>query len=141
MRLKKQTAKSSFIRVILISALYAVIGEIIFQLFYYHDDLLNHYDWMIYLLSLMYTVPVVLFFRDRYWYFGIFLLLFYVIFSFIFLFPFAVLIPLPDDNPAGGILAILVHGINVFCMVLGLVLGFLTNVLLYYWPKQLPPPA
>lgn len=135
MRIKKQTARSSFIWVILLSALYAIIGEIIFQIFYYHDYLLNHYDWFMILFSIIYTLPVVLFFRNRYWYFSIFIPIFYVIFSFIFLFPYSALFPLPDDNPAGGVLAILMHGINVFCIIIGVILGLLINVSLYYWSK------
>jgi len=135
MRIKKQTALSSFIRAILLGALYAIIGEIIFQTLYYHDYLLNHYDWFIILSSIMYTLPVVLFFRNCYWYFSRCILLFYGIFSFIFLFPFSALFPLPDDNPAGGLLFIMMHGINVICIVIGVILGLIINVTLYYWSK------
>lgn len=135
MRIKKQTAKTSFIWAILLGALYAIIGEIIFQILYYHDYLLNHYDWFITLSSIMYTLPVLLFFRNCYWYFSICILLFYVIFSFIFSSPFSALFPLPDDNPAGGLLFIMMHGINAICIVIGVILGLVVNVTLYYWSK------
>ncbi len=135
MKIKRQTANSSFIRVVLFSALYAIFGEIIFQIFYYHDYLLNNYHWWLISLSIMYTFPVVLFFRSRYWYFIIVMLPLYVIFSMILLFPSGALFPLPDDNPAGGILAFMIHGINLTSISIGGILGLLINVSLYYWSK------
>ncbi|KRE92172.1 hypothetical protein ASG89_33520 [Paenibacillus sp. Soil766] len=135
MRNKTKTAKSSLIWVILLSALYAIIGEIIFLLFYYHDYLLKHDESFMILLSIIYIIPVVLYFRSRYWYYSLFILLFYIVFSIVFLFLFSALFPLPDDNPAGGILAIIVHGINIISIVIGVFFGLLINLSLYYWLK------
>ena len=135
MKIQKQTARSSLAWVLLLSVLYSIIGEVIFQIFYYHDSLLNYYEWWVILLSVAYTSPIVLLFRNQFWYFSVFILFFYLIFSIIFMFIFGEVFPIIDDNPAGGILGIMIQGINIISFSLGTILGLLINLSIQYWMK------
>ncbi|AFH60642.1 hypothetical protein B2K_07900 [Paenibacillus mucilaginosus K02] len=137
MRRIKHTAKKTLIWATLLSAIYALIGEILFQIFYYHDDLLNLYVWFIIMLSIFYTLPVVNFFNNRYWYSIFVMLFFYFIFAILFLFIFGELFPITDDNPAGGILLIMIQCINFISIVIGITFGLLINLILHYRSRWL----
>ncbi|MGO4500087.1 hypothetical protein AB4114_29855 [Paenibacillus sp. 2RAB27] len=135
MKIQKRTARSALAWVVLLSALYSIIGEILFQTFYYHDKLLNYFEWWVILLSVAYTTPAVMLFRNRFWYFSVFILFFYVVFSIIFLFVFGAMFPITDDNPAGGILGIMIHGINIISFSSGTILGLLINISIHYYMR------
>jgi hypothetical protein len=119
--------------VIVLSALYAIIGEIIFQIMYYRDQLLGYLHWFVILLSAVYISPIVALFRNRFWYVSVLISFIYFVFVVIFLLVFAAHFPIPDDNTASGILMLMVQGMNIISIILGISCGLLVNLTIHNW--------
>lgn len=124
--------KNIFKSLILISALFSIIGEVffyLFYLFYYNDFSPEAYYCFIAVLSMGYTVPIVMYYRNKYWYMSFLILGFYVVFSFVLAFICGSLFPVAEGDLGAGFLFLLTQGSNLFCIGIGILLGLLINLI------------
>ncbi|MDB5054633.1 MAG: hypothetical protein JWM44_2683 [Bacilli bacterium] len=116
----------------LLSAIFAFIGHIYFQIIFYNDSYLK--DSSIYLitlaLTLIYSIPVILLCKNKYWFVSFVILILYFLFTLLFIPLFSGFLP-KEDNPGAGILIILIQGSNIISILLGLVLGHIVNLIRY----------
>ncbi|TQR41118.1 hypothetical protein [Paenibacillus popilliae] len=121
--------KNIFISLILISALFSIIGDVFFYLFYYNDFSPEVLYYFIAVLSMGYTVPIVLYYRNKFWYMSFLILGFYVVFSFVLAFICGILFPVAKGDLGAGILLLLIQGSNLFSIGIGILLGLLINLI------------
>ncbi|WP_188892332.1 hypothetical protein [Paenibacillus radicis (ex Gao et al. 2016)] len=99
---------------------------------YYSDAIFNNSYWIAAVLAALYAVPVVIWFRNRYWYFPLFIPVLWVPFVVItgFIFP-----RLPEGAMGGGMLLLFIHILNLGAVALGVALGMTVNAIMAAWRK------
>ncbi|MFF2092510.1 hypothetical protein [Paenibacillus sp. NPDC058174] len=129
---KKRSFRKATLIAVLASVIYALIGNTFFNMAYHNDAVFNNSYWIAGVLAVLYAVPVVIWFRNRYWYFPLFIPVLWVPFAVItgLLFP-----RLPEGAMGGGMLLLFIHILNLGAVGLGAALGMTVNGILAAWRK------
>ncbi|GGG85329.1 hypothetical protein GCM10010918_49100 [Paenibacillus radicis (ex Gao et al. 2016)] len=129
---KKRSFRRATLIAVLASVIYALIGNTFFNMAYYSDAIFNNSYWIAAVLAALYAVPVVIWFRNRYWYFPLFIPVLWVPFVVItgFIFP-----RLPEGAMGGGMLLLFIHILNLGAVALGVALGMTVNAIMAAWRK------
>lgn len=125
-----------FIYSISLSFIFGIVVEIQFYSIYYNDQLLNKIDWLIYIFSVIYSIPVFLIYKDKYWYISTLILFFTPIFWLLDSFIFGRVFPIRMDDLGGGLLGIFLLGINLIVILMGLILGMSARFILTRLKKK-----
>jgi len=121
--------------VVLLSVIYALAGNAFFYISYYNAGII---DWS-YLISafliMAFAAPIIRFFRNRHWYFPIFIFLFWIPFSVLFAFVLSKLLKLSLYDYDFGLLLVYFLVLNIMIIVLGITLGIVVNGVMVIWSK------
>lgn len=127
--------RRSTLYVVLMSVIYAIIGNTFFHMAYRSSAVIDQSYLIVAVLAVLYVIPVVLWFRSRYWYFPLFIPILWVPMTVISSFLFGILFPLPEEDMGGGLLLLFIHGLNLGSVLLGVALGMTANGLITAWRK------
>ncbi|GLX70080.1 hypothetical protein [Paenibacillus glycanilyticus] len=121
--------------VVLASVIYAVIGNTFFQLAYRYSAAIDEAYIVFALTSAVYALPVIYWFRRKYWYFALFIPVIWVPMLMITGYLMGLVFPLPEDDYGAGMLLLFIHGLNFAAVVLGVALGLTVNAAVAAWRK------
>lgn len=121
--------------VVLLSVIYAVIGNTFFQLAYRYSAAIDEAYLFFAITSAVYALPVIIWFRRKYWYFALFIPVIWVPMLIITGYLMGVLFPLPEDDYGAGMLLLFIHGLNLAAVILGVALGLTVNAAIAAWRK------
>lgn len=121
--------------VVLASVIYAVIGNTFFQLAYRYSAAIDEAYIVFAITSAVYALPVILWFRRKYWYFALFIPVIWVPMLVVTGYLMGLVFPLPEDDLGGGVLLLFVHGLNLAAVIIGVVLGLSVNAAIAAWRK------
>ncbi|SFF23001.1 hypothetical protein SAMN05216378_5585 [Paenibacillus catalpae] len=135
----KPSAKAGYSRaaffVVMVSVIYAVIGNTFFQLAYRYSAAIDEAYIVFAVTSAVYALPVIVWFRRRYWYFALFIPVIWVPMLVVTGYLMGLLFPLPEDDLGGGMLLLFVHGLNLGAVIIGVALGLTVNAAIAAWRK------
>ncbi|SEF94279.1 hypothetical protein [Paenibacillus sp. UNC499MF] len=115
---------------LLLSVLHGAGGELLFVCVYKYSAVMESLGLAVAVLTILYALPVVAWFRTKYWAVLVFLLVLSPLGCLLFLFIGGLLFPAAEDDLGAGILWFITTGINLLSVVLGTLLGGLTNLML-----------
>ncbi|WP_127497959.1 hypothetical protein [Paenibacillus glycanilyticus] len=121
--------------VVLLSVIYAVIGNTFFQLAYRYSAAIDEAYIVFAITSAVYALPVILCFRRKYWYFALFIPVIWVPMLMITGYLMGAVFPLPEDDYGAGMLLLFIHGLNLAAVILGVALGLTVNAAIAAWRK------
>ncbi|MUT65121.1 hypothetical protein GOM71_04155 [Paenibacillus sp. NEAU-GSW1] len=99
---------------------------------YYSEAVIANSYFIFAVMAVLFTVPVVVWFRSRYWYFPLFIPVLWVPFTIITMF----IIPgLPEDDMGGGMLALYIYFLMLGAVLLGSIIGMTINGAATAWKK------
>jgi|GEM_PF-6921351 hypothetical protein len=135
----KPMAKAGYGRaaffVMMISVIYALIGNTFFQLAYRYSAAIDEAYIVFAITSAVYALPVMLWFRRKYWYFALFIPVIWVPMLIITGYLMGAVFPLPEDDYGAGMLLLFIHGLNLAAVVIGVALGLTVNAAIAAWRK------
>ncbi|MGO4110715.1 hypothetical protein [Paenibacillus sp. YAF4_2] len=135
----KPSARPGFSRatlfVVLASVIYAVIGNTFFQLAYRYSAAIDEAYIVFAVTSAVYALPVIVWFRRKYWYFALFIPVIWVPMLVVTGYLMGLVFPLPEDDLGGGVLLLFVHGLNLAAVIIGVALGLSVNAAIAAWRK------
>jgi hypothetical protein len=121
-----------FIKTQLFAFLYAIIGELLFELVYHNDQLLSN-SFVIgisIILGILYAWIMAKFLKH--WTAIVVLPISYVFYSIVILFFHGWLFPTNEEDPAAGILMFLIHSPHLLSICIGSLLGFILITIRQY---------
>ncbi|MCM3628014.1 hypothetical protein M3194_11630 [Paenibacillus glycanilyticus] len=121
--------------VVLASVIYAVIGNTFFQLAYRYSAAIDEAYIVFAITSAVYALPVMLWFRRKYWYFALFIPVIWVPMLLITGYLMGIVFPLPKDDYGAGMLLLFIHGLNLAAVIIGIALGLTVNAAFAAWRK------
>jgi hypothetical protein len=121
--------------VVLASVIYALIGNTFFQLAYRYSAAIDEAYIVFAVTSAVYALPVIVWFRRKYWYFALFIPVIWVPMLVVTGYLMGVIFPLPEDDSGGGVLLLFVHGLNLAAVIIGVALGLTVNAAIAAWRK------
>ncbi|WP_372010058.1 hypothetical protein NBRC13296_05725 [Paenibacillus chitinolyticus] len=116
---------------VLLSFLHGAGGELLFVSAYKYSAVAGSLWLAVAVLTLLYALPVLAWFGTKYWGALAFLTVLSPLGSLLFFFIGGLLFPVPEGDLGAGILWFITTGINLLSVVLGTLLGGLTNLMLY----------
>lgn len=116
---------------LLLSLLHGAGGELLFLSAYKYFAVVESSGLAVAVLTVLYALPVVAWFRTKYWAALAFLLVLSPISSLLFLFMGGLLFPAAEGDLGAVILLFITTGINLVSAMLGTLLGGLTNLMLH----------
>ncbi|RXZ77460.1 hypothetical protein EBB07_31345 [Paenibacillaceae bacterium] len=122
-----RTKNDAVLVMVVLSILYALFGEVIYYFAYTNDAVAEKFNILTCLLIILYTLPVVLLFRNKYWALYLLVIVLSPFFSILFLLLFGGFTPVKEDDMGVGFLYILVWIIQEFCMIVSALLGLIIN--------------
>jgi hypothetical protein len=123
--------RRSMRRVLLLSLIYALAANALMYAAYFARGIVKWNLPIGIVLVAAYAVPIVLWFRNRHWYFPAFIFLFWIPFSVLIGYGLSLLLPLEQSADYSMDLLVVVYLIvNVIITLLGLATGMLVNGIL-----------
>ncbi|MFS0837185.1 hypothetical protein [Paenibacillus sp. 1P03SA] len=116
---------------LLLSVLHGAGGELLFVSAYKYSAVVASPDLAVAVLTIVYALPVLAWFRTKYWAALAFLLVLSPLGSLLFLFIGRLFFSTAEGDLGAGILWFITTGINLVSVVLGTLLGGLTNLMLH----------
>ncbi|MEC0248089.1 hypothetical protein P4H65_20030 [Paenibacillus chitinolyticus] len=116
---------------VILSFLHGAGGGLLFLSAYKYSEILENSGLVVAVLTILYALPVLAWFRTKYWAALAFLLLLSPLGSLLFFFIGSLLFPVAEGDLGAGILWFITTGINLLSVVLGTLLGGLTNLMLH----------
>ncbi|WP_138753788.1 hypothetical protein [Paenibacillus sinopodophylli] len=127
--------KRSMRTVLLLSFLYAAAGNVWMYAAYFNSGIVENSYLICAGMVLVFAMPIVKWFRNRHWYFPIFIFLFWIPFSVLLAYVLSQILPLSQQNTDFGLLLVYYLILNVLVMLVGLGLGMLVNVCWMLWDR------
>ncbi|MEI7028461.1 hypothetical protein [Paenibacillus sp. y28] len=125
--------KKMLLTVVVLGAIYAVIGEIIFYTTYFYLlDVSDEIGWYFIAggLGVLYTLLIVRYFRNRHWYGVLFIPVAYFLFLVIFSMVISQFFPIEEGHDGIGLLLIFVHIFHLIIIGFGIVAGLVANLII-----------
>ncbi|MGX4583934.1 hypothetical protein [Paenibacillus chitinolyticus] len=116
---------------VLLSFLHGAGGELLFLSAYKYSAIVESLGLAVAVLTIFYALPVFACFRTKYWAVLAFLFVLSPLGSLLFFFIGGLFFPVAEDDLGAGILWFITTGINLVSVVLGTLLGGLTNLMLH----------
>lgn len=132
---KHRSFRRSMLFVVLLSVIYAIIGNTFYSIANRYSAVIDMAYTISILLTVLQAVPVVLWFRNKYWYFPLFIPVLWVPMAVIASFLFSSIFPASEDEIGGGILMVFIYGLNLGTIVIGVLLGIVVNAAYAAWGK------
>lgn len=127
MNTKIRSKKKAILVALLLSFLYAIICESLFYILYNYEAAWGKWDLIIYASVFLYTLPVCLLYRNKYWPAYLLVLLISPLLSIISLYLFGGMTEVKEDDMAVGFLMIMVWGMQGISLVVGTCIGLIIN--------------
>lgn len=127
--------KRSMRWVLLLSAIYAAVGNLFLYGAYFNSGIIKRSYIICAIMIIAFALPIVKLFRNRHWYFPAFIFLFWIPFSVLLAYLLSKLLPLSDNNADFGLLLVYFLILNILVIVLGIGLGMLVNGCWMLWDK------
>ncbi|MGO4549303.1 hypothetical protein AB4Z29_31440 [Paenibacillus sp. 2TAB23] len=119
--------KRSMRIVLLLSLIYAVAGNMFLYTAYFNSGIVKNSYIICALMVVAFSVPIVKWFRNRHWYFPIFIFLFWIPFSVLLAYVLSQVLPLSRNDTDFGLMLVYFLILNVMIMLLSIALGMLIN--------------
>ncbi|MEV5029776.1 hypothetical protein [Paenibacillus sp. LPE1-1-1.1] len=127
--------KRSMRSVLLLSLIYAAAGNAFLYTAYFNSAIVERSYLVCGLMIFAFAIPIVKLFRNRHWYFPIFIFLFWIPFSVLLAFALSQILPLSQNDTDFGLLLVYFLILNVLVMVLSIALAMIINAFWMLWGK------
>ncbi|WP_424766564.1 hypothetical protein [Paenibacillus sp. sgz302251] len=141
--MKEKTEEQVLVRrsmrlVLLLSVVYALAGNIFFYSGYYNNNVIEWSYLISVIMIIAFALPVVMLFRNRHWYFPLFIFLFWIPFSVLIAFLLSRVLPLSGEQDLALMLFYFLI-LNLMVILVGIALGMSINGFLMLWKKLKRP--
>lgn len=119
----------------LLSVVYALVTNVVYFASHYSSFIIDYSYFICFLLAVLFAVPVIWLFRNKYWYFPVFILLLWVPLNLMIGFALSSVLPEGSGEVGDGLALFFFFILNLVSVVCGTLAGTIVNGILFFYRK------